>query len=416
MQSNLPIQEFKDKKRLKKYVWAYFVVLIVLLVFASGFFIGAWQSNKVGPSQLVYSIINGSSVDEGEKELDFNLFWQVWNRAKEKYLEQPVSEKDLFYGAIAGTVASLGDPYSVYMNPELTEFFKETVNGNFEGIGAEIGIKNEQLVVIAPLAGTPAQEAGLMAGDAILAIDGLGTTEMTLDFAVSIIRGDKGSEVILTILSEGVTEPRDVTITRDVIVIESIAWEIIEDNIAYIELSHFNEDTGKLFSDVVNDILLEQPDGIILDLRNNPGGYLSAAVEVASLFIDKGEVVVIEEYSSGEQEKYKSLGQAQLKGIKTIVLINQGSASASEILAGALSDHNIAQLVGMKTFGKGSIQDYEEFTDGSSLKLTVANWLTPSGELIEGEGIAPDVEVDLTIDDYNANQDPQLDKAIEMIK
>lgn len=415
MQENLSIQEFKNKKRFKKYAWTYFLILIIFLVFAGGFFSGAWQASNVNPSELVYSVINKSEVSENSGELDFDLFWEVWDRVKDKHLEQPVDEKSLFYGAIAGVVASLEDPYSVYMDPELTDYFQESVNGNFEGIGAEIGIRNEQLVVVAPLNGTPASNAGLMAGDRILAIDGSDTFEMTLDYAVSIIRGDKGTDVVLTVLREEETETREVIITRDVIVIKSIDWEMIDGNIALVELSHFNEDTGTRFSSIANDILLEQPKGIILDLRNNPGGYLSASIEVASLFIEKGKVVVIEAYSSGRKENYKALGQNKFEGIKLVVLINRGSASASEILAGALSDYKLAQLVGETTFGKGSIQDYEEFDDGSSLKITVANWLTPNGELIDGVGIDPDHEIELTIEDYNADQDPQLDKAIEII-
>jgi carboxyl-terminal processing protease len=345
--------------------------------------------------------------------VDFNLFWEVWSLVQKNYVHQPVTDTKLFYGALSGLVFALDDPYSVFFDPEMAEKFQQELEGTFSGIGAELGIKERQLTIIAPLPDTPAARAGLKAGDKILLIDGKETTEMALDYAVSLIRGQEGTEVTLTIWREGWERPQDFKITRGKIEIASVKWEMKGD-IAYIEINHFNEDTSGRFNQAVNELITKNPKGLVLDLRNNPGGFLSTAVEVAGEWIEKN-VVVIEQRDDGEKNEEKSDGLARLQGLKTVVLINEGSASASEIVAGALQDYGKATLVGKKTFGKGSVQNLEPLSDGSAVKITVAEWLTPKGRHIDKEGITPDVEVDLTEDDYNANRDPQLDKAIEIL-
>jgi carboxyl-terminal processing protease len=330
------------------------------------------------------------------QDVNFSLFWQVWDLLKEKYLYQDkVQDLSLFYGALAGSVAALGDPYSIFFNPETASEFTEELSGRFEGIGAEIGIKNNQLTIIAPLPETPAERAGIRAGDKIYAIDNLDTTGMSTDQAVNLIRGEKGTDVVLLIVHKGETKTTEITITRDTIDINSVRWEMKADNIAYIRITAFNEDTGRRFKEAVNEATLQGAERIVLDLRNNPGGFLDMAVELGSYWVDN-DVMVQEIFSDASLNKnYYSSGRAVLADLPTVVLVNGGSASASEILAGALQDYGLATLVGEQTFGKGSVQELETLSDGSAVKITVAEWHTPLGRSINKEGILPDVVIPL---------------------
>ncbi len=354
-----------------------------------------------------------SSSEHVSEDVDFAMYWDVWNLLKETYLEQPISEKDLFYGSLAGMLASIDDPYTVFFDPDLNDQFMNELDGTFEGIGAEIGIKADRLTIIAPLPGTPASEAGLQAGDKVYMIDSEDTTGISVDYAVSKIRGEKGSEVVLTIYRNGFDELQEITIVRDTIEVDSVRWEISSDKIAYIEMSFFNRDTGSLFEDAVQAILTNDVEGIIVDLRNNPGGYLDQAVEVAGHWVEKNTVVI--QRTRGQEQKFPTTSIARLKEIPTVVLVNAGSASASEILAGALQDYDLATVVGMQTFGKGSVQDYSSLPDGSAVKITTAEWLTPERRTINNEGITPDIEVEMTTEDFNADVDPQMNKAEELL-
>lgn len=399
-----------------KYATVYVVVVLVLGGFLGGMVLGARQG-KLDLQKEIYggAIINASQVPEYlSKDVDFSLFWQVWNLAKKDYVHQPVADTKLFYGALSGIISSLGDPYSVFFDPQTAADFNQELQGSFEGIGAELGIKNKQLTIIAPLPDTPAEKAGLKAGDNILAIDGKDATDMSLDYAVSIIRGPKGTAVNLTVFRAGWDKPQDFKITRAQIDVPSVKWEMKGD-IAYIEINHFNEDTSARFNQAVSELIAKNPKGVVLDLRNNPGGFLDTAVDVAGEWISNN-IVVVEQSDDGQKNEERSSGLARLENLKTIVLVNEGSASASEIVAGALQDYGKATLVGEKTFGKGSVQNLEPLPDGSAVKITVAEWLTPKGRHIDKEGIAPDIEVKLTEEDYNANRDPQLDKALELLK
>jgi len=398
----------------KKLVIAAVFIFSVSFSLIGGYYFGVSVANQRQTSQSLGAIFEEAPAHLSEEKADINLFWRIWETIKSKYVEQPVDEEMLFYGALEGLVGSVGDPYSIFLNPEATEEFNKELSGSFEGIGAEIGIKNNQLMIISPLEDSPAYKSGLMPGDIILDIDGQQTVDMSLDQAISLIRGKKGTEVVLTILTNEDQEVKDVSIERDVIKIESVSWELIDQNIAYVKIIHFNSDTYQDFRKIVNDILINSPEGIILDLRNNPGGYLDSAIDVAGEFIED-QVIVIEDFGNSQKE-YKSNSTARLKDIKTIVLVNGGSASASEIIAGALQDYQQATIIGEQTFGKGTVQDYEQFEDGSSLKLTVAKWLTPDGKSINDQGIQPDVEVSLSFDDYNNDLDPQLEAALEVLK
>jgi len=348
------------------------------------------------------------------KNLDFNLFWDVWNTIRDEYYEDGVPETQLFYGALSGIVDSLGDPHSVFFTPESTDDFNEELNGKFEGIGAEIGIRNDILTVIAPLDDSPALKSGLRPKDLIMEIDGVDTEGMSLTKAVNLIRGEMGTEVVLTVYRDGLLEPKDISIIRDQIKVSSLELEF-KDNIAYVKVRQFNGQTIPLFGDAILEILKKSSiDGIILDLRYNPGGYLQGAIDMAGEWVN-GDVVVKERMRNGEEINHSAKKIARLDHFKTVVLVNAGSASGSVIVAGALQDLDKATIVGAITFGKGSVQKLIDLKDGSSIKLTIAKWFTPNGNSIEGDGIVPDVEVEMTEDDYNSYLDPQLDRAIEII-
>ena len=353
------------------------------------------------------------STDIGKpNNVDFSLFWDVWNKVEEKYPGK-VDRKKLLYGAISGMLSGLDDPYSAFMEPGQSKNFLDELDGVFDGIGVEITMKDNQLTVVSPLKDSPAEKAGLKPDDVIFKIDGALASEMTLDEAVSKIRGKKGTSVTLTILRGNDTF--DVLVKREQIRVESVQYEIKNNNIAYIKISQFGSDTEDLLDKAVSDILQKNPKGVILDLRNNPGGFLETSVFVSSLFIKDG-VIVSEESKGGAKNNYDSTGDGRLKDYKLVVLINEGSASASEIVAGAIQDTGKGVLIGEKTYGKGSVQELESLKAGAYLRLTVAKWLTPKGRYINAEGIKPDIEVKITEKDIDSGKDPQLDKAIKELK
>lgn len=412
--------------------WVAMIVLALALSFGAGFLFGRPTNTLAAPSKGLVAQSNGSVQNlesnppaELQTDADFNEFWLMWKMLKEKYYKQPVDDISLLHGAMQGLAGGLGDPYTVYFPPKNAKEFSEALQGKFEGIGAEIGIKNNQLQVIAPLPGSPSEQAGVLAGDAILSIDKKDTTEMSVEEAVTLIRGKKGTIVTLVVgrvktetdakgKKKQTYSTKEIPITRDTIEVKSVRTKFLKDGIASIEITHFNQDTGDLFSSAVDEVLAKDPKGLILDLRNNPGGYLDKATQIAGEWV--GDLVVVSERKQGKiTEQFRGTGQNRLRDVPTIVLVNQGSASASEIVAGALQDYKKAKLVGMKTFGKGSVQDYVELPDKGALKVTIAEWLTPSERSIDKTGIAPDVEIDKTQDDTNAGRDPQLDKALEIL-
>lgn len=377
----------------------------------------------------VRGIGTAALADTVDKDLNFSQFWELWKLLKLKYYED-ASDQKMLYGAMKGMAEAMGDPYTSFFEPVTAKEFSDSLKGEFEGIGAEIGTRNDQLQIIAPLPGTPAEHAGLMAGDWILAINGTSTEGMFTEEAVTLIRGKKGTDVTLKIArikskvksqksdatSTAVTlddrEIKDIKITRDKILVKSVRLTWPKEGIAMVQVTNFNQDTDQEFKDAVGQVLAKNAKGVILDLRNDPGGYLDRATVIASEWV--GSRVVVSERRKGKiLDEFHGDGDARLDNIPTVVLVNQGSASASEIVAGALQDYGLAKLIGMKTFGKGSVQDYSEFDDGSAVKITIAEWLTPKGRSINKTGIKPDIEVDRTIDDYNENRDPQLDKALE---
>lgn len=377
--------------------------LILLLVFASGFWFGK--------SQVVSPVCPPEDVD-------LSLFWETWKTIEEKYVDrEKLNVQEMIYGAIAGMIESLKDPYTVFLKPEESKKFLEDVKGFFEGVGMEIAIKGGQLQIVAPLEGTPAQKAGLRPGDKILKVDGKSTTDITIDTAINWIRGPKGTEVTLTIYREEWGKEKDIKITRGVIDIPSLKLEIKNGDIAYLKLYHFSEKASYDFREAAFKILASPAQKIILDLRNNPGGYLDIAQDIAGWFLEKKQVVAIEDFGEGrEQREILAEGNAKLFNYPVVVLINKGSASGSEILAGALRDNRGIKLIGETSFGKGSVQELTNLRGGFSLKITIAKWLTPKGESITDKGLEPDIKVEMTEKDYEEGRDPQLDKALEVMK
>lgn len=419
---NTPEQEIQKERghRIFKKAFLFFFALFFLAgVFWLGYekgqegIRGGQDTQILSPEDAI--IINKAGQDD---TIDFSLFWKVWGILKDKYVDKSkLDARELFYGAIDGMLAATKDPYTTFFSPKENQEFNESISGTFEGIGAEMAIRDDILTIIAPLEGTPAEKAGLVSGDKIVKIDDVVSSSYSLDEAVKHIRGEKGTQVKLTIFREGEEETRDVLVTRDVILVKSVRFEMKDDGIAYIRVSRFGDDTEKEFQNAVKETLAKKAKGLVIDLRNNPGGFLETAVSMASTALPSGKTVVIEEDSEGKRKEIKSRGGDALSGLPTVVLINQGSASASEILAGALRDNrDNVMLVGKKSFGKGSVQELISVSSDTAVKITVARWLTPSGKQIHNVGIAPDVEVGMTSDDIKEKRDPQLDKALETLK
>lgn len=369
---------------------------------------------------------SGVVVSESGDRLNLTLMWRVRNDLKNLFLEKDkLIDKKMEYGAIKGMVASLDDPYTVFLDPEENKSLNENLAGEFGGVGISLGYKDEILAVVAPLKDTPADKAGVKAGDLIVHIKDEAnnvdrdTKDISLNEAVSLIRGKIGSEVLLKIYREGETDYLSFSLKREKIAVPSISLEWREEKGKKIAVLYVAEFTETLFADwteKVNEIVSEKKKGnlggIVLDLRNNPGGYLEASTFIASDFIKEG-IIVTEKFYDGKEEHFRvKKGRGNLLEDKVVVIINEGSASASEILAGALSEYERVKLVGKKSFGKGTIQQPKDFSDGSGLHVTIAKWLLPSGKNIHGEGITPDVEVDNKSD---SNKDTQLEKAIEVL-
>lgn len=348
-------------------------------------------------------------------------FWEVWDLLEEKYAigstTKEITEQQRIDGAIEGLVDSYGDPHTIYMPPQDSDSFNESISGNFSGVGMEVGIRNDVVTVISPLPGTPAEKAGVLAGDIVVKIDGESTEDMNIDDAVKLIRGEKGTEVVLQMYREGELEFIDIPITRDTISIPTAEYEQI-DNVFVISLYSFNAIAVEQMTKALEEYLDSGAEKLIIDLRGNPGGYLESAVMIASYFLPTGKVVVEEQFGdSSKDEVFRSRGnQIQIfTPDNFVVLVDGGSASASEILAGALQDHKIATVIGAKTFGKGSVQELVNLEDGSSLKVTVARWLTPNGTSISEGGLTPDIVISRTIADRLADIDPQKEAALKFL-
>ena len=416
------------------------VILVILISVLTGFYFGV---NKVALDWKNYkpslSIIN-KQPPPVLANTDFSVFWNVWEKLENKFYDKSkLDAQQMLNGAISGLAQSLGDPYTVYLPSQQNNNFKQGLAGQFSGIGAELGMSDEQVIVIAPLNGSPAQKAGVKAQDAIVKVDGVSTNGWSVSQAVEKIRGPKGTEVTLSLIHKNTKKSENVKIIRDIITIKSVeGWmkdikyqksniknpiQIVEkdqkcDNcskIAYIRLSQFGDQTNKEWISLVNSLSLQiekdkNVKGLILDLRNNPGGYLTDAVFIASEFLGVGKTVVLEEGHDNKKNLFVTR-KGLFTNINLIILINKGSASASEIVAGAMMDNNRATLIGETSFGKGSIQMADELPNGAGLHITIAKWLTPKGVWVNGKGLKPDIEV--VLDGKDKKRDIQLERAVE---
>lgn len=381
------------------------IIVGAIVIFGMGFATGQRNLITNRPPATV------SNADKNQSTTaDFGLFWEAWNKVGTDYIKTP-DDKERVYGAIGGMVASLGDPYSVFLKPTAAKQFSQDLNGNFDGIGAELIHRDGVLTVVAPLEGSPAKRAGLQPGDIVIKIDGNDVPD-SIDEAVSKIRGPKGTNVTLQVVRNN--EPRDITITREKVDILSVTY-IKKDKLGIIKLNQFNANSTELMDKALSQAKSDNVTGLIIDARNDPGGLLNVAVSITSRFIEPG-VVVVERDKAGRETSLSTDKAVNRVELPMVVLVNKGSASAAEIFAGALQDNGRAKIVGETTFGKGSVQSVEPLSDGSSLRVTVAEWLTPKKRAINKVGITPDVEVKLTEEDAKAARDPQLDKAVELLR
>lgn len=411
----------KLKLNLKQVRTVIIGLTLALLVGGGGYWLGqkgvtfSWRDSP--------TITIERSLPAARENLDFSIFWEVWDQLEVTYInKESLSSKQMIYGAVRGLVASLGDPYTVFLPPEENKQVKDDLGGSFEGVGIQLGYKNGNLAVIAPLVGMPAEKVGVRAGDFILKVEDKDTTGITLPEAVRLIRGPKGSSVALTLLHEGEAQPYEVLITRETIVVPSVTVDFLDGDqdkkTVHLRLMRFGERTGGEWQAAVSRIIgqcggeMDQCRGVILDLRNNPGGYLSGSVFIASEFLNSG-VVVQQESADGQKESFSVNRAGQLAQAPLVVLVNKGSASASEIVAGALREYQRAKLVGDPTFGKGTIQEAQDLEGGSGLHVTTAQWLLPSGNPIDKEGIVPDYQLK---DNPETEIDEQLEKAKEALR
>lgn len=396
---------------------SYILVMLPIIVFV--FFLG----NYIGENNNSYttnSKLTDSSMVDGDT---FSSFWKAWDILDKKFVTSAsTTAQDKVYGAISGLAASYGDPYTVFFPPEEAKMFEEDISGNFEGVGMEIGIKDSQLQVVSPIKNSPAYRAGVQTGDFIVKIGDQSTLDMSVDGAVKLIRGKKGTSVEITFIRPGTSEPIVKTITRDIIDIPTLDTSTKPGGIFVIKLYSFTAQSPNLFRNALREFALSGNSKLILDLRGNPGGYLDAAWDIASWYLPVGAEVVREDFGDNRDPKiYKSKGYDVFSDkLQMLILTDGGSASASEILAGALQEHGVAKLVGQKTFGKGSVQELLSITPETSLKVTIARWLTPNGHNLSHDGLDPDYVVEYPKDkdgkiSIPEGKDPILDKAVEIL-
>jgi carboxyl-terminal processing protease len=400
--------------------------LIAGVAFATGFGAGAvldpfsralslasFEPPRLLPAETATPTV---SLEPSESEAEaFDLFWEVWHILEDEYYGDLPDETEMTYGAIEGVLATLEDENTFFFEPDVANIMREDMSGSFEGIGAFVRMREDgRLMIVAPIEGQPAEAAGLRAGDIILQADDVPLEDMNVHEAILYIRGPEGTVVRLTVLREDTAEPFIVEVERARIEMPTVEFEMLDDDIAYIRLFEFNSQATARLKTTLEDIQAQNPQGLVFDLRNNPGGFLDQAVKVASQFIDEGNILV-ERFSDGTERVYEAQKNGLALDVPLVVLVNAGSASASEIVAGAIQDTGRGTLIGETTFGKGSVQLLHNLRDGSELRVTVARWFTPNDRLIHGEGLEPDLVVEMTPEDLDAGLDPQLDRAVEYL-
>ncbi len=394
-------------------------VVLLLGAFSGGFLMGHFLPVSSGVSRSLPPVAGTPSAEmqsatPDDLETLFQPFWEAWDIVHDQYVDQPVDDYALMQGALRGMLEALGDEHTSFMDPEEFKAANESLAGEYEGIGAYVDTDGEWMTIISPIPGSPAEAAGLRSGDAIIAIDGEDMTGVNPELVRQRVLGPAGTTIILTI-QRGNDEPFDVKITRARITVRSAEGKMLEDGIAYVQVTTFGDKTTPELIDALEDLMAQNPKGMILDLRNNGGGYLQTAVEVTSQFVGEG-VVLYEQYGDGQRISYEAQPGGLAIDIPLVVLVNEGTASASEIVAGAIQDHGRGKLVGVTSFGKGTVQNWIPLNnDQGAVRVTIARWLTPNENTIHDVGLTPDVVVEMTEEDYNNDRDPQLDKAVEVL-
>lgn len=396
-------------------------VALAFVFAAAAFFSGLHMGSTGGNQSASLSSFFNSDSREAE-DVDLSLFFKVWDELDVRFVSstttEPASDEERVWGATQGLVESYGDPYTVFMPPEESELFESDIAGEFGGVGMEVGMQDDVIKVIAPLPNTPAERGGIRSGDVLVRVDGTSVEGMSVDEAVLAIRGEPGTDVALTLYRDGETELTEVTLTREIINIPTLKTETIGDAFV-IKLYNFSATAESGMQNALREFIRSGKKELVLDLRGNPGGYLQGAVSIAGYFLPTGKVVVRENFGEGKEEQlYRSTGRnlERYLSFDMVVLVDGGSASAAEILAGALQEHGVATLIGTHTFGKGSVQELIDLPGGSSLKVTIARWLTPNGTSISEGGLKPDIEVEMTREDFEAKRDPQLEAALSELK
>ena len=407
--------EGSSKSSFVSFLIQFLIVAVVFLLI--GFVLGQ-KRIEVIRNGLVPHINVSNQLPPKDQNVDFSLFWRVFDELPKNYIDKTaINSQKMLYGAISGMVRSLGDPYTAFLDPKQNQAIQSEISGSYEGIGIQIGFnKDKKLTVIAPLRGTPAEREGILAGDLILQIDGKDASDLTLPEAVDLIRGSAGTKVKLLLSRKNVDKPLEKEVARATIDVKTVEVEFRQGKkgeIGIIRVSRFGEKTDSEWDGAVSQVLAKGVRGVIVDMRNNPGGLLSSGVHLSADFI-KGTVVK-QQFGDGSVKNLLTDHDGRLLQIRLVVLVNGGSASASEIFAGAIQDARRAQIVGEKTFGKGTVQDVIDLPQGAALHVTVAKWLTPRGNSIQDVGITPDIAVELTPADRDSNKDPQLDKALQLL-
>jgi carboxyl-terminal processing protease len=403
---------------MKNKTWRFILLGVVVLLVVACAYGGGFVTGQILPTNFITRSGTQPSGQAANTPTDlqtiFEPFWQAWDLAHQNYVD-PVDDAKLMEGAIKGMMEALGDPHTAYWTVQEAQDFNRALQGSYSGIGAYVNTDGDYLTIIEPISGSPAEKAGLKPGDQILAVDGKDVAGMDPDLVrTTMVMGEAGTDVKLTVLRKGEEKPFDVTITRQVITIPSVESKMLDNNIAYIKISIFGQNTATDFHDQLGQLMAQNPKALILDLRNNGGGYLTAAVSVASEFLDSG-VVTYEQGKDGTRQSYDVQPDGLALNVPMVVLVNQYTASASEIVSGALQDYGRARLVGVKTYGKGTVQLSYPLDNGGEAHITIARWLTPNGNLIDKLGITPDQVVEITQADYDAGKDPQLDAAIQLL-
>lgn len=409
-----------ESNRQRSFLAAGLAILLASAAFFSGLHIG---QGKMIDAELEAGLFSFFTINEtAAEDVDMSEFWRVWNLLEKKYVSGTTTDalttEQRMEGAISGLVKSYDDPYTIFLPPSEASMFEEDISGNFSGVGMEVGMRDGVITVIAPLPDTPADKAGIMAGDVIVKIDEQSTEGMGVDSAVRLIRGEKGSEVVLTIYREGATEFQDIAIVRDNIAIPTVDTSE-EGDVFIIKLYSFNALADMKMQEALRSYVVSGKDKLVLDLRGNPGGFLQSAISIASYFVPAGKPIVREGFGDEQgEEVYRSSGKTlrDSEPKEMVVLVDGGSASASEILAGALQEHGIATLMGEQTFGKGSVQELIDLPSGASLKVTIARWYTPNGISISDGGLTPDIIIRRSIEERQAGDDPQLDAALRLLR